>query len=198
MLNKILAYIAFVIGILQVAVVLVSWLIAAAMPELGLHSLLSAEGVRWYFGGVLENMSSTALVCLLLLSSAFGSVWKSGLLDVFVRKLEYQEKMGLRLALLELFISIVIMSLLSAVPHAILLSVTGDFFPSSFSRSLVPVITFVLWVMSESYVLMASNSHMYIEKVFSDLISGISWAAPLILIYLIGIQLVYSFGFVFY
>lgn len=196
-MNRILAYIAFTLGILQIAVVLISWLVTAAMPELGFHSLLSAEGVRWYFGGVLDNMTSTSLTSIVLLSSGCGAIWKSGLWSVFFRHPEYQEKLGLRLALMELLLGIVIMFLLSAVPHAILLSVTGNFFPSSFSRSIVPVITLIFWVMSESYSLIVRNSHVPIEKMFNDFVFGISWAAPIIFIFIVATQLYYSFCFVF-
>ena len=48
-------------------------------------------------------------------------------------------------------VTVVIMLLLTVVPHAILLSVTGELFPSAFSSSLIPSLSFVLIVMSLSY-----------------------------------------------
>ena len=66
-------------------------------------------------------------------------------------ELAYRERIGLRLALVEFLLAIVIMLLLTVVPHAILLSVTGQLFPSNFSVSLIPTLSFILLVMSLSY-----------------------------------------------
>lgn len=190
------AYTSCVLGILQLVLVLASWLITAAMPEWGLHSLLSAEGVRWYFGDVVSNMSSTLLVDILLLSSAFGAVYKTGLSAVFRQQLSYRQRVALRFVVGELVLSVVIMLLLTMIPHAILLSITGHLFPSSFSRSLVPVITFTLWVMSETYILISGTNQQTIPGIFDDLTYGIHRCVPLIFCYLVGIQLYESILFV--
>ena len=56
------AYAAAVMAILQVALFLVSWLITAASPETTVRSLLSNEGIRWFFGSVVDNVASPPLV----------------------------------------------------------------------------------------------------------------------------------------
>ena len=55
-------------------------------------------------------------------------------------KFHYRETVGLRIALVEFIVYVIVMILLTAIPHAILLSVTGQLFPSSFSSSFIPLI----------------------------------------------------------
>jgi len=197
-MKKILAYITLAFIIMQIMMVFGSWLLSAAMPDVNIRSLLSPEGIRWYFGRVVDNMSTTYLVDILLLSSGIGSVMSSGLWhNLRFRSREYRNRMAMRIIFGEIVACVCIMLLLTAVPHAMLLSVTGELFPSSFSRSIVPVVSFTLFTMSETYALVSSNRHLDVEKFFDDLTFGVRWAAPIILVYLIGIQLVRSVCFVF-
>ena len=84
MINRshLLSYVALALIIAQVALFLVSWLITAARPEIAMHSLLSSEGLRWFFGQFVQNLATPVLVWLLLLSVAYGCVVSSGLGDV--------------------------------------------------------------------------------------------------------------------
>jgi aminobenzoyl-glutamate transport protein len=88
------------------------------------------------------------------------------------------------------------MTLLTAVPHAILLSVSGDLFPSGFSRSIVPVVTFTVSVMSVSFGAVSGNLKR-VEDVVEAMTIGLGWGSPLIIIYIVLCQLLYSLGFVF-
>lgn len=195
-MKKTLPYIALILGLLQVAVVLVSWFVSAAMPGLPVRSLLSSEGIRWYFGRVVYNMSSPLLVSFILLLSAFGSIYVSHIADVFHRGLNPREKAAIRLSLIEILIAVVIMCLLTLPPHAILLNVTGELFPkSAFTQSLVPVITFTGWSVSGTYALVSGRWHQ-LSEIFDGMLYGIKKGASLILIFLIAIQLVYSVLFV--
>ena len=54
MRNK-LGYVVIVLFLAQIAVILLSWLITAANPDWALHSLLSSEGIRWFFGSLITN-----------------------------------------------------------------------------------------------------------------------------------------------
>ena len=151
----------------QLALILLSWLITAAFPELPIRSLLSSEGVRWFFGSFTANQLTPLLAWFITAAMAVGACVRSRLWAAFCTKmsgllhrrdctdgrqgLHYRERIGLRLALAEFMVYVVIMLLLTVVPHAILLSVTGELFPSAFSSSLIPSLSFVLIVMSLSY-----------------------------------------------
>ena len=61
----------------EVMLIILSWLLSTAMME-GVRSLLSSQGIRWYFGSFTSIMASPLLVWLLLLLSAWGCLQQSG------------------------------------------------------------------------------------------------------------------------
>ena len=80
MKSKICAYAMLLLALAQIVLVLMSWLITAAMPDAFPRSMLSPEGIRWFFGSFTENMESPWLVGLLLICIAWGTLQTSGLL----------------------------------------------------------------------------------------------------------------------
>lgn len=68
-----------VLGVLQVLLVLASWLVSAVMPDTSMRSLLSPEGIRWFFGHFTENMAQPLLVWIVLLYVAFNAYRRAGL-----------------------------------------------------------------------------------------------------------------------
>lgn len=198
-MKRLVTYTAVGLLLAEVLLILVSWLLSATMTE-GVRSLLSTEGIRWFFGQFTSMQASPWLVWLLLLSVAWGSVSGSGLIASLTRRggtRPYRERLAIRLAavLLLLYVGVVIM--LTAVPHAVLLSATGSLFPSAFSRSLVPLVAFGVVLLSVAFGFM-SGRFSSLSDVVSSLTSGISAVAPLFLIYLLAQQLVQSLAFVFF
>ena len=53
--SRICGYAMFLLILAQIVLVLASWLITAAMPDVFPRSLLSPEGIRWFFGNVGED-----------------------------------------------------------------------------------------------------------------------------------------------
>lgn len=196
--NKIFPILALILGIAEITLVLLSWLITAAIPELTIRSLLSSEGVRWFFAHFTENLASPWLVWLLLLSLAYGSLRHSGLLKAIrtIHTLDYPKRFALRLVAMELFLFIGIILSLTIAPHAVLLSITGDLFPSSFSVSIIPITCFMSCVCSASYGMM-SGSLRSLQAVFYCLTIGITYTKPLWLLYILFVQLYCSMTFVF-
>ena len=71
--EKITTFLAYLTGGLlaaQALLFLVSWLVTAMMPDTAVHSLLSSEGIRWFFGSFVGNVASPVLVWLLILAMA--------------------------------------------------------------------------------------------------------------------------------
>ena len=91
-----MAWVALLLGVGQVVLILTSWLLTAAMPESFPRSLLSAEGIRWFFGRFVGNVESPLLVWLLLFSFMFGALQHSGILHY--RSSEYRQRIAMRLA----------------------------------------------------------------------------------------------------
>lgn len=187
-----LAYLTLMLCVGQVVVILASWLLTAAMPERFLHSLLSAEGIRWFFGKFADNMASPILVGLVLFSIAYGTVKSCHILHYDNRI--YRQRIAMRLVLVELLIAVGIMLCLTIVPHAILLNVMGGLLPSSFSASIFPYCCLTISFISISYGLM-SGIQKNVMDVFDSLTSGVSSLSPLYIIYILATQLYYSFIF---
>lgn len=185
-MKKVVVYTAATLCIAQVALVLASWLITAAMPENFTHSLLSSEGIRWFFGRFTDNLSSHYLVWLLLASMAYGTVKNSGILHFSME--EYRQRVAIRLVVVELVLFCAVILALTMVPHAILLNAMGGLFPSPFSKSIVPYVCFAVIVMSLSYGLMSERLHGLVS-VFDAMTEGIKVASPLFLLYVLVVQL---------
>lgn len=190
--RRLAAWLGCVLLLAELILILVSWLLSATMTE-GVRSLLSSEGIRWFFGSFVGIMASPLLVWLLLSLIALGSLQKSGLLAM---QQSYREKVALRSALLLLILYVAVILLLTVTPNAFLLSITGSLFPSAFSRSLVPIIAFGIVLMSISFGVMSGRINS-LSAVLETLSFGISKGAELFVLYILIMQFYESLWFVF-
>jgi len=193
-ISRLAAYAMLTLALAQVALVLLSWLITAAMPDSFPRSLLSPEGIRWFFGSFASNLATPWLVGLLLCSIALGALQQSGLLS-YDRSI-YRQRNAMRLVWVELAAFISVLLLLTLVPHAILLNVMGGFAASSFSRSLLPYLCFMVIVVSLSFGI-ASERLDSIEAIGEAMSDGIRLTAPLYVLYILVIQLYSSVCYLF-
>ena len=184
--NKVRAYAVMVLAISQIVLMLASWLLTAAMPDVFVRSLLSAEGIRWFFGHFEDNIASPLLVWLVVGSIAYGVIVKCGVLQYHNR--EYRQRVAMRLVIVEFFIFVAIILALTLLPHAILLNVMGNLFPSSFSQSVIPYAAFALTVMGISFGIMSSKIKG-IVGICDAAVWGIASGAPLFLLYVLAAQL---------
>ncbi len=201
--NLLYGYISLLLIFLQVVLVVVSWLVSAAMPYLPVRSLLSSGGIRWFFGHFVDNLMTPFLVWGILLAIAYGSFVKGGLRDrlfyperMYDRHHSSRSKTALYIVCAELFFFVMVILLLTVVPHAVLLSVTGSLFPSYFSDSLIPILAFIVTVCSITYGTVAGILRS-LKDVYSVLTTGIHIFAPLFPIYVLVAQLYASFIYVF-
>ena len=197
MTNRLLGVVCFSLLLAEVLLVILSWLLSAMMME-GVRSLLSSECIRWYFGSFTAMMASPLLVWLLLILSAVGCVQQSGVVELSrqARPITYRERIALRVAFVFLVIYVAIIALLTLMPHAILLSATGELFPSAFSRSLVPIVTFGLILFSVSFAMVSGHLKGFSE-ILNALSFGIAKGAPLVIVLILLIQIWESIRFVF-
>ena len=212
MRNK-LGYIVLVLLVAQLALILLSWLVTAAFPELPMRSVLSSEGIRWFFGSFVSNQLSPLLIYFIMAVMAVGACVRSRLYDALretlsntrsslttssdhQHKVHYREKVGLRIALVEFIVYVIIMILLTAIPHAILLSVTGQLFPSFFSSSFIPSLSLIIIIMSLTYGV-ASGTIDSVAKMHKVLVGGLEVGSRLVPTYVVGIQLYMSIKYVF-
>ena len=191
-MKRFLPHIALTLVVVQLLIMLVSWLLSAAFPTSGIRSLLSSEGLRWLMGHFSQLLATPLLAWLLLCAMAWGCLLRSGLL---VRPTNYRERRAQLMALLLLAVIVGVMLLLTVVPHAVLLSAVGGLWPSPFSASLVPVVAFSITLVSAFYGL-ASGRFENISAVYDAVLFGIRQGAPLFLFYVLVIQIYESFMFV--
>ena len=192
-----LGWLCLVTFIAETLLVILSWLLSAMRVE-GVRSLLSSEGIRWFFSSFNDLIASPVLVWLLVLMCALGCLQKSRVTTIFGGKksINFRDRLALYVALAFLLIYVVIILLLTLMPHAILLSATGHLFPSAFSRSLVPIIAFGICIFSVAFGLMAGVMRN-LSDILQALSFGIAKGAPLLVFYLFAVQLVGCLRFVF-
>ena len=192
-----LGWLCLVTVIAETLLVILSWLLSAMRVE-GIRSLLSSEGIRWFFSSFNDLIASPVLVWLLVLICALGCLQKSRVTTIFSGKksINFRDRLALYVALVFLLIYVVIIIQLTLMPHAILLSATGHLFPSAFSRSLVPIVAFGICIFSVAFGLMAGVMRN-LSDILQALSFGITKGAPLLVFYLFAVQLVGCLRFVF-
>jgi aminobenzoyl-glutamate transport protein len=186
--KKFLPHIAFTLFVAQLLLMLVSWLLSAAFPDSGIRSLLSGEGMRWFFGHFSHQLATPVLVCLVLVLMAYGVFRHCGLLHY---RSTYRERRALTMTLVLTVVAVVLILLMAAIPHAVMLSVTGSLWPSPFSRALLPLLAFIVIALSAFYGIMAGH-FANLSNVYDALLDGIRQGAALFLFYLLILQLYLS------
>ena len=179
--------------IAEVVLILLSWILSAMRVD-GVRSMLSGKGVRWFFGNFASMVASPWLAWLLLLLVALGCLQKSGLIRQ--PHTSYRDRMALRLTFVFLVLYVGVCFSLTAIPHAVLLSSTGSLFPSPFSRSIIPILSFGIILVSVSFGLV-SGRFQTLADVLDTLSFGCRKGAPLFIFYILLIQLYESLRFVF-
>lgn len=188
---RLFSRLVLLLAVIQLLLVLLSWLLSAMMVE-GVRSLLSSEGLRWFLGSFASMLATPWLVWLLLLSMAGGCLWRSGLA---AKPHTYRDRTALRAALVLMAVYVAFVLVLTAAPHAILLSATGRLFPSPFSRALVPLVAFGIILVSSVYG-RSSGRFSSFSDIVDSLSFGIAKAGPLFVAYVMLIQLYESLRFV--
>ena len=192
-MNKFIPRIALLLLAAECVLVLLSWLLEATQTD-GVRSLLSSEGLRWYFGQYVAVLLKPQLIWLLLLSGAFGTLWMSGLVDY--RASNYRRHFAIRASLLVLVLLLLGLLLLAFLPSGLLLSSTGRLWPSPFSRSLVFLLTIIITLASATFGLLFRTFTKPID-VFNAFSWGLAQCAPLFVLYLLATHLYESLCYVF-
>ncbi len=192
------SYIALALCVAEVLLILMSWLLSVSLADGSVRSLLSSEGVRWFFGSYVDILLRQQLIWILLLSLSWGVYKGSGMGAIFrsAHRLQYRERIALWLVAFIAALIVTVLLLLTAIPHAVLLSVTGALFPSPFSESIFPVLAFSLFSTSAVFGIV-SGTFQHIDNVYQSMKQGVNSFAPLFLFYVLITQLLSSFIFVF-
>lgn len=191
------AIFAFILIVLQTILIFGSWIVSAAIPDSQIRPLIGAGGLRWFFSSFTEDMASPILVYIILITLTVNVFINSGMCELFSlkRKMNMQKKFALNVVLVELFTFIVLIVLLTAIPHAVLLSVTGELYPSSFSKGLIPMLCFIVTILSTSYGLV-SGSLRGVYDIWNSITTGINFLPAVCFVYILLFQFVSSLSYV--
>jgi aminobenzoyl-glutamate transport protein len=187
------------LALAQLLLFLLSWLIVAAMPDTSMRSLLSTEGIRWFFGSFVNNISTPPLAWLVLVAMAIGAVEGSMIVKVWLKGRKswtYRQTFAFRIVLVLAFIFLIFVALVAFIPHAPLLSATGSLAHSPFAHSLIPILAGVVIIASTIFGLLTGFMRS-VEDVVSALAKGIGRCSWLILCYIFASELFFSIAYVF-
>lgn len=188
----------FIITVLLVSHVVLfvgAWLFAAAFPDAGIRSLLSGEGIRWVFSNFVSSLQTPLLIYIILFFMAYGCVRGCGILLLADSSggITYRQRLALGMALAFAVIYVCMIVILTCIPHALLLSVTGELWPSPFSAALVPVVSIGIMCIAVVYGGVSGSFHSF-SDIITVLCGGISSASYVIFLYVISMML-YSYAF---
>ena len=166
---------SIVFFLLTLALALFSWI--GSIYGLGeVQSLLSAEGIRWVLGHVVENyVQSPVLGIVLILFMGVGIVLRSGLYDAVRRfagrnkLLSRKERRALTLAVgvLLLYFAMLVMSMF--LPWNLYWNITGGWLHSPFSKGLVYLLSIGMGLGGMVYGYVSDTFRR-----FSDVVEGMS------------------------
>lgn len=184
----------------NVLLVLMSWILSAVGTD-DVRSMISGEGVRWFFGHYVDIITSPVLVWLLLLSVSYSCFCGSGLREGFLilikrEKLVFKQRLGFRVILILLLIQISITAWLVSAPHAVLASPVGSIFPSPFSTGIIPAFAGTVTLLSFVYGLV-NGTIQNVDAAFKCLYFKMPVLAPLFIVYIFASQLFACISFVF-
>ncbi|MBQ0085714.1 MAG: AbgT family transporter [Prevotella sp.] len=186
--------ICLLIVILQLLLILLSWIVDA-MQWYEVNSLLSPLGIRWFLSQYSYNIATPLMVWIVLAACAYGAVKKT-FLNIENKKMKYQMRMARMVISIVALIIIGCIVLLTFVPQSLLMSSTGSLFPSPFSRSIVPIVSVSVMVLSWIYgSIMGTVTSL--DDIVDSLVHGIRIGAPILLLYMLVAQLYCSLLFVF-
>ena len=189
-LQRHLGVFIIILVVAQLMIILLSWLLSAALPDLSVHSLLSSEGIRWFFGQFSSNIATPLTAWLIVAVIAYGYLSSCGILEL-KHPLDFRQRVAIRFVVFEIVVFVAIILLLTLMPHAVLLSIDGDICSGSLANSIIPYLSLVVCMTSITYAYLSGRCNTKAE-LFDMLCEGNRQLSPLFIIYVLLTQLVYS------
>lgn len=189
-LQRHLGVFMIILVVTQLMIILLSWLLSAALPDLSVHSLLSSEGIRWFFGQFSNNIATPLTAWLIVAVIAYGCLSSCGILDL-KHPLDFRQRIAIRFVVFEIIVFVAIILLLTLIPHAVLLNIDGDILSGSLANSIIPYFSLAVCVTSITYAYLSGRCDTKAE-LFDMLCEGNRQLSPLFIIYVLLTQLVYS------
>lgn len=195
MKSKLLVAIAVLTAVAWCLLVLLSWLLSAMMVD-GVRSLLTGEGIRWLIGHMSDVLLSPLLAWLLMAAMTWGCLKGCRFYSPTDNASGRRRSVAFRVAILFVLAYVIIIALLTVLPHAVLLSPTGTLWHSPFSLALVPLLCLGSMLFAMAYGLVA-RTFTSLHDIVEAMIDGLRCAAPLLFAYMLLMPLAQALRYVF-
>lgn len=200
-IEKFIPYAALSLIAIEVLLIIGSWIVSSLFPASTTRSILSSEGIRWLLGKCTENFCTPLLVWIIMLAMSIGIVLRCGIFANFPSAEKkgskpFRTRIALMLIFAELIVITIIMTMLVAIPHAILLNIEGNLYPSSFSKFIIPFAALTICLCATTYGV--TTSHFRSAKQWFDaLCFGISKSSVILVFYFIITQIYFTIRFIY-
>ena len=194
--RKILSSLVVVLIILQLLVILLSWIVSAVLPAAPLRSMLSNGGIRWMFANFTDSLTSPVMVWIILYSMVWGTYRNSGLRQLSLHNLTFRKRLAFRTIIVETIIAVALLLMLTVVPHAVLLSISGTLITPEFFMGLLPLGALYILIISITY---GSITRRYktVSSITDSIAYGICSTSRIWVFYILIMLLVSSLEYVF-
>lgn len=196
-----LGWSVIVAAVLWVLLALVSWIVAAALPEAPIRAIVSDNGLRWLAVSLEDSLQRPLLVWIVLGMVSAGAFRCSGLaheLRLFVcrKQSTYRARVGMALVATVLSVFIVLLCLTTLVPHAPLLGITGNLIPGPLQQGAIPLACLVVTLCSVTFAAINGECHNpgQLMRILCYGPKRWNWLLP---IYIVWMELAASIAFVF-
>lgn len=193
MMNKVANIVLLIEVLLHILLVISSLFFSSAGYPV--NNILSSEGLRWSFLNTVSNVLHEPLIYLIGFFLSWGAFKRSGLDKALLRlffgrkgtPLSFRQRRALWFVLLLSLLFVVMLLVLVLLPQGILVSVTGQVFPSPFSTGLVPTCMLALVLVSVTYGVIGNTLRTF-HEVVQSVYCGLGEYAGWILVYIVGAQ----------
>ena len=116
-MKRVVGYLSLSFVLALMVLALLSWLLSATTGD-GVHSLLSSEGIRFFFGSFVDIVLQPALVWILVLAMAWGCMCKSGITGAFRKPISRRQRQSiiLLMVILAVYVGVILMLLWCPMP----------------------------------------------------------------------------------
>lgn len=190
----------------ELAVHMVLMIVSLVLFSAGypVNNVLSAEGIRWAFLHCITNVRQDLLIYLLAFFMMKGAFRSSGLDQALYGLIagshhvpfSFRQRRALWIVLILFLLFTVSLLLLFLLPQGVLVSVTGNFFPSAYSSGMVVTVMLALSLISIVYGVI-SNTLRTLREIVHAAYAGIGDDAGWVLVYMLGMQTYACFLYIF-
>lgn len=188
--------------VITVLLVCLSWLLSVVGEPV--RNLLSPEGIRWIFSNASSGFMNEPFSYFLQFVLMIGAFRASGLTHALGSLLRwpgciaatYRQRRALFFSGVIALVYVGIILLLVFLPHAVLLSATGNLFPSPFSEGLVWATTTGVMLIALVYGTM-SNTLRTFQEVIHVFYAGLEYYAVWIVVAILAAEFYAALDYVF-